>query len=226
MDINNYFDKIVCINLKRRPDRWAESEKQFMKHNLKVLRIDAVDGNPMNWKPANGCFNGKLSSFTGNMGCIASHLNVYKMAKQNNWKNVLIIEDDCDFTDNLNEIFQTSIKTLPEDWDLLYFGGTHKTKNGKFIPEEFNQYFVKAKRILTTSCYAIKNTIYDIAINKILEKEPMFEMPIDGYLATRVQPLCKTYAYHPAIAWQRPGHSDIQNAFRDYTHLRKNNIKD
>jgi glycosyl transferase family 25 len=222
MDINSYFDKIVCINLKRRHDRWEESKKEFEKHGINVLRIDAVDGNPMGWTKGSK-FPGRHD---GALGCIASHVNVYKMAKENGWKNVLIIEDDCEFIDNLNEKFKSSIKTLPEDWDMLYFGGTHKTKNGKFIPDDFNQHFVKAKRILTTSCYAVNNTMYDIILNKVLEREPTFETTIDGYLAVYIQPICKTYAYHPPIAWQRASHSDVQNDFRDYSHLRKNNIRD
>ena len=27
--LNDYFDKIVCINLDRRPDRWEESQKNL-----------------------------------------------------------------------------------------------------------------------------------------------------------------------------------------------------
>lgn len=221
MNINNYFDKIVCINLKRRPDRWSEMEIQFKKHGLNVLRIDAVDGNPMGWKTKS--FAGKMSAFDGTMGCIASHVNIYKMAKQNNWKNVLVIEDDCDFIDNLNQLFNESIKTLPEDWDLLYFGGIHETRNGKFIPENFNQYFVKSKRIITTTCYAIKNTVYDLALNTILENEPYFHTAIDGYLGAYIQPKCITYAYHPPVAWQRASYSDIQKGDRDYSNMMKNN---
>ena len=221
--INNYFDKIICINLKRRHDRWSEMEKQFAKHNINVIRFDAIDGNPMGWKTNE--FDGKMNSFEGAMGCIASHVNIYKMAKKNNWKKILIIEDDCDFIDNLNEVFNKSINTLPENWDLLYFGGTHKTLNGKLIPEKFNEHFVKAKRIITTSCYAVKNTVYDLILDTVLKNEPFFQCPIDTYLAAYVQPKCNTYSYHPPIAWQRPSFSDIQNAHRDYSHMKNNNIR-
>lgn len=223
MSINTYFDKIVCINLKRRPDRWSEMEVQFKKHNLDVIRIEAVDGNPMNWKPYEGCFEGKMQSFIGNMGCIASHINVYKMAKENKWKSVLIIEDDCDFIEDLNSKFEKSIKTLPEDWDLLYFGGIHETRNGQFVPIKHNQYFVKAKRIITTTCYAIKENMYDTVINTILEKEPYMATAIDGYLGAYIQPKCTTYAYHPPVAWQRASFSDIQQGDRDYSNMMKNN---
>jgi GR25 family glycosyltransferase involved in LPS biosynthesis len=223
MSINDYFDKIICINLKRRPDRWAEMEIQLKKHNIRAIRFEAVDGNPMKWKPYKGCFEGKMQSFPGNMGCIASHVNIYKMAKENKWKRVLIIEDDCDFIDNLNEIFNNSINSLPGDWDLLYFGGVHETRGGVFVPEKIDEHFVKAKRIITTTCYAIKETAYDLAIKTILKDEPYFYTAIDGYLGAYIQPNCVTYSYHPPVAWQRASYSDIQKGDRDYSNMMKNN---
>ena len=221
MKLNNFFDKIICINLARRTDRWKEMQEQFKKHNLDVLRFNAVDGNPMKWKSDH--FGGKQNSFNGAMGCIASHVNIYSLAKQNNWKNILILEDDCDFIDNLNEIFEKSIETLPKKWDLLYLGGVHETRNGQFEPEKFNEYFVRAKRIITTSCYAVNCTAYDLILNTVLEKMPYFDCPIDTYLGAYIQPKLKTYAYHPPLAWQRASYSDVQNGHRDYSNMMKHN---
>ena len=221
MTLNDYFDQIICINLNRRPDRWEESQRQFSKHKIKVTRHEAVDGNPMGWKTRS--FQGKEKSIPGALGCIASHVAIYELAKKNGWKNVLIIEDDCDFIGNLNEIFEKSITTLPDDWGLLYFGGVHETRGGKFIPEKFNDYLVEAKRIITTTCYAVNHTAYDIILDTILKDKPYFDCPIDTYLGAYIQPNIKTYAYHPPIAWQRASHSDIQNDYRDYSNMMKNN---
>ena len=220
MTLNNYFDKIICINLDRRPDRWAEMQIQFSKNNIEAMRFSAIDGNPMGWKSDN--FEGKQISFEGAMGCIASHVAIYKMAKANNWKNVLIIEDDCDFIDDLTIKFNNSIKTLHDDWDLLYFGGVHETRGGKFKPEKFNKYFVKAKRIITTTCYAVNHSCYDLILDTVTKKEPYFDCPIDTYLGAYIQPNLTTYAYHPPIAWQRASFSDIQHGHRDYSHMMKN----
>jgi GR25 family glycosyltransferase involved in LPS biosynthesis len=221
MKINEFFDKVICINLAKRTDRWSEMTDQFNKHNIKATRFNAVNGNPMGWKY--NSYAGRESSFEGAMGCLASHLEVYSLAKQNGWKNVLIIEDDCDFIENLNEIFEESIDTLPKDWDLLYFGGVHETRGGKFVPEKFNKFFVRAKRIITTTCYAVNSTAYDFVLDTILKDKPYFDNPIDAYLGAYIQPHLNTYAYHPPIAWQRASHSDIQNAHRDYSIMMKNN---
>jgi len=226
MDLNTYFDKIICINLDRRKDRWNHSSKQFRKIGLKVERYSAIDGNPMEWdhvRNKNNPLGSKDTVFKGVAGCMASHVNIWKMAKENNWKNVLIIEDDCDFIPELQNIFNERIKQVPSDWDLLYLGGIHETRGGVYKPEKISQHLVKAKRMITTTCYAIKNTCYDLAINTVLADEPWFHTAVDGYLGAYIQSQCNTYAFHPPLAWQRACFSDIVNGHRDYSVMMKNN---
>lgn len=222
--LNTYFDKIYCINLDRRRDRWKEIEVFLNANNIKVERYSAVDGNSMGWDDSK-LASGKLQSFHGIAGCVASHLNIYKLAKENNYKRVLIIEDDSDFIDNFNNLFKNLIDEVPIDWDLLYFGSIHETHNVNY-PVKLTENVVKAKRIITTTCYAIKDTIYDLLINTISSDLPYIYKPIDIYLADDIQPKCNVYAFHPAVAWQRASYSDIQNGNRDYSDLmRFKNIK-
>ena len=217
--LQGYFDKIYCINLSRRTDRWQEMLVICKKENIELERFEAVDGNPMNW--SDNRYPLRLSSFPGAMGCLASHLNVYKDAKLNNYEKVLIIEDDCDFTENINSIFSENINRLPEDWDLFYFGGMHNTRGGKFYPETITDSIVKAKEIMTTTCYAVRHTVFDLLINTLEKELPEPYTPIDGYLCLEIQPKCNTYAFHPPIAWQRASHSDVQNGFRNYSNIMK-----
>ena len=227
--INSYFDKIICINLKHRADRWKEVSRQCQRADIAVERYDAIENNPMGWVhiPGKDKMNHiKPESWPGAAGCMASHINVWKLAKANNWKNVLIIEDDCDFVDNLQNIFNQQIKQVPNDWDLLYLGGIHETRGGQYIPDNIAPNVLGCKRLITTTCYAIKDTCYDLVINTILENEPKFYTAVDTYLASRVQPLINSYAFHPPMAWQRRSFSNVQNGNRDYsTMMREDNIK-
>ena len=77
--------------------------------------------------------------------------------------------------------------------------------------------------MITTTCYAIKDTCYDLAINTVLADEPWFHTAVDGYLGAYVQSQCNTYAFHPPLAWQRPSFSDIVKDHRDYSDMMKNN---
>ncbi len=226
MKINNYFDKIICINLNRRSDRWNQVQQQFRKAGIVAERFAAIDGNPMKWshvrnkdKPPGA----KDNKFRGVAGCMASHVNIWKMAKEKGWKNVLIVEDDCDFVHELQQRFTERIGQVPIDWDLLYLGGIHETRGGVYIPEKISPHIVRAKRMITTTCYAIKDTCYDLAIDTVLEQEPWFHTAVDGYLGAYVQSKCNTYAFQPPLAWQRASFSDIVNDHRDYSHMMKNN---
>jgi len=226
MRLNNYFDKIICINLDRRSDRWMEVQQQFKKAGISVERYSAIDGNPMSWNHVRNKANPLGTEdikFRGVAGCMASHVNIWKMAKEKGWKNVLIVEDDCDFVHEVQERFTERINQVPLNWDLLYLGGIHETRGGLYIPDKISQHIVKAKRMITTTCYAIKDTCYDLAINTVLADEPWFHTAVDGYLGAYVQSECNTYAFQPPLAWQRASFSDIVNDHRDYSHMMKNN---
>ena len=224
--INDYFDKIICINLDKRTDRWTESLEQFKKAGIEVERFSAVYGNPRKWVHVKDRTAGKdpsdinyikPESFGGVAGCIASHTDIWKLAKEKGWKNVLIIEDDCDFIDNITTVIHEKMKEVPNDWDLLYFGGVHETRGGRFIPKKITENVVKCARMITTTCYAINTNIVDMALDIVFKEEPWFHTAIDGYLGAYIQPKCNAYAFHPPIAWQRGSHSDIQDGFRDYS---------
>ena len=46
--MSDFFDKIYCINLDRRPDRWERVSKQFNELSLDVERFPAYNGNSLN----------------------------------------------------------------------------------------------------------------------------------------------------------------------------------
>jgi GR25 family glycosyltransferase involved in LPS biosynthesis len=223
--INDYFDKLICINLDKRTDRLKESQKQWRANNLIVERMSAIEGNPMGWKHVTerdaGINTIKKSSWNGAAGCMVSHVNIWKRAKAEGWKNVLIIEDDCDFVPELHDKFSKLIKEVPNDWDMLYFGGIHEERGGRFVPTKVTENIVKCARMITTTCYAINESCYDLALESVLAEEPWFFTAVDGYLAAVVQPKCNAYAFNPPLAWQRGSHSDIQDDFRDYSSIMK-----
>ena len=76
--MKDYFDKIYCINLKHRKDRWQESLIEFDRLNIThdVERFEAIESKP------------------GIVGCTASHYKIVQDAKIKGYKNILILEDD------------------------------------------------------------------------------------------------------------------------------------
>lgn len=209
MKLFDRFDKVYCINLKRRPERLKEFQNEVVKHNLGNFEVfEAVDGNSIKTLRSDKL---KLSE----QGLIESNLKIIKDCIKNNFKNVLILEDDCIFDEqvkNLDKYFEK----LPENWDMLYMGGNHNTHMGIKPPIVINDKICKLHHTYSTHFVAIKNTLFD-------ELEFLLSVtndPLD-VTYTNLQKNKKVYSFYPAIVKQRVGYSDIQNGVRDYNWLIK-----
>ena len=203
MGINKYFDKIYCVNLDRRPNRWEEGKSEIDKHGLTVERFSAIDGNPNSIKTNPGVTD-------GDVGCTLSHYNIILEAKSNNLDKVLVLEDDVVFNDNLNSLFDEYINQVPDDWDMIYFGGNHV---GGLT--QINEHVSKVKHTYTTHAYAIKKTVFD----HVIQLHGQGKKQVDVYYAD-IQKIFNCYVFRPHLAWQRDGFSDIQNAYTKYPFLR------
>lgn len=200
--MNEYFDKIYCINLERRPDRKEQAQTRFDAIGLSVQFIKAVDGKTL--QPVNGIN-------TGELGCILSHVSIYKDAETKGYKRILILEDDCVFEYNINDLFNEYIKEVPKDWGLLYFGGSHLK-----IPLPVNDKVHRLIHTYTTHCYAV-----NFEVVKGLSEMIGNNLQIDVTLA-HLQMKYPSYGFKPNLAWQLDGYSDITEQQTNYYFLKGN----
>lgn len=102
-----FIDKVVYINLDHRQDRRDIMAKFFQEGRIpqdKIIRLSAI-------KQGKG------------VGCLKSHTQALQMAKGNNWKNVLILEDDLQWL-NLDTQYSAleDLTKLPK-WDVIQLVG-------------------------------------------------------------------------------------------------------
>jgi glycosyl transferase family 25 len=105
-------EKIIYINLEYRKDR-----KEQIEHELEIMslkqnseRFDAIKGNP------------------GGIGCGLSHIEILKLAKERNYKNILILEDDFQFIVS-KEDFEEQLCLFFEnvkEYDICMLGYNHQ----------------------------------------------------------------------------------------------------
>ncbi len=205
--MNKYFDKAYCINLNKRIDRWNKAQQEFNKYNLVVERFPAIEGNIQNLE---------TEILPGNIGCVNSHLNIIKNARKNNYKSVAVFEDDVEFKEDVLEKFEEYYKQLPENWDMIYFGGNHNDREGENTLIKISDNIYKVTKTYTTHAYIIKNTVYDEVI-KLFSK---YEHEVD-VLYSELQLKFNCYVFRPHLAWQRADFSDIMNTYADYTSILK-----
>ena len=217
MKLNEYFDKIYCINLDRRTDRWEECQKIFSKHNLKVERFSATDGSKENYNLG--------YPYDSELAGAISHTKVIEKARELNLKNVLILEDDVNFLDDLENLFTKFINNIPNDWDGILFGGNHV---GGY--KHLNEHVVKVNRSYALHAYGLKSESFEFIINYMNNKikntinkgkENIKTSVAADFFMADLQVINNWYCFRPHLAWQRTGFSDIQNTIIDYDFLRK-----
>lgn len=208
--LNKYFKNIYCINLEHRKDRWDKVSEEFKKFGIEnVNKFNAVDGNKLDYSLMT--YNPLL--LKGEIGVLFSHIKLIKMAKEQNLENILILEDDVCFTNELNRL-DFYMEQVPENWDLLYLGANHMMSD-RLIQIKPN--IVKLNHSFGLQCVAVKNTIYD----RILELSLKLGKQVDVYY-TDIQKESNVYCLHPNIALQEQGFSDIQNKNVNYDNFFKN----
>jgi hypothetical protein len=177
-DINKYFDKIYCINLDKEENKWNRISKIFKDNSIIVERFSAVDGglindeefnklskkyNPRELKTEKASFIGLIEN-KNSLACLLSHLEVIKLARENNHKRILIFEDDVIFCKD----FKQQIKKIQNlDWRLLYLGASQFNWIGI---DDIDKPTYQCKNTLGTFAYAIDSSIYDEVIELLETK--------------------------------------------------------
>lgn len=208
------FDQVRIINLVDRPDRRGEM----------VDQLERLGGMPANA----AFFDAQRPSDPGGFpnlgarGCFESHLSILRSARAAGAQNLLILEDDFDFTrsglQRAGEIF-AALGT--SDWSFFY--GAHP------LPGEGRSGLAAVPpqvRVETTSCVATNGTALTALIEfleGILTRpagSPDFgPMHVDGAYSVfrRLNPQYATFAAFPPLGRQRSSPSDItpSNALLD-----------
>jgi hypothetical protein len=119
--MNVPIERVVCINLKRRPDRWVSLQDDLRRGGwcfAPPQRFEAicgdVTGHPAWFRAGNGAW-----------GCLISHARVFEEAMHDESEAVCILEDDAVLAGNFRVLAPQFIEAVPEDWDIIYLGGQH-----------------------------------------------------------------------------------------------------
>jgi len=214
----NYFDKIFCINLDSRPDRWELAQSEFKKLGIldRVERVTAITTDELPYDPRPRK-NRSGSDLLGHFACASSHNKCTKLAMQYNAKNYLVFEDDFYFKDYDDDYLNTCINELPLDWRLFSFGYNDWSQNRI---ESYSTTLNKMYGFGLTHAYAINGNIFENLNNEFEKRVIRSETRrkrwwkrIDYFLgnATNYQ-----YGVKDMFAFQRPGFSDISEKIKNH----------
>jgi glycosyl transferase family 25 len=195
--MSSNIDKIFYINLEKRTDRREEVEKELTDYGLidKAERYEAI-----------------YTPHSGIVGCGYSHLNVLKLAKECNYKNVLILEDDFMFIvpkEEFEESLQAFFETTPT-YDVCMI--SYIVQKGEEIPN--NTIIGKVIDGQTASGYIVSNHYLDVLIQLYEWAIPLLDQTnehwnyANDHVWKRLQPNDKWYYMLKRLGKQRDGYSD------------------
>lgn len=128
--LDKILNNIFCINLERSKERLKKIKEKARNENININFYKAVDGNKLkNTDIKKLCTDNYYkeimrNSKYGNIGCYLSHLNLWKKINNENIDYALIIEDDIVFCKNFKNELLKSLKTIPNNWDIIFLGLT------------------------------------------------------------------------------------------------------
>lgn len=201
MNLNDYFEKIICINRDIRQDRWAHFTHQCDRYGFSSDRFRAHEGTMPD------------GSFNGNLGCTASHRGVLELIAHHGWERTLIFEDDVEVVEPgrygdhakgrlpFQQQWEQIVPEIPDDWDMLYLGGHY----GSPPISRVSPHIIRIASMLTTSSYAVSRKFaYEVA--------PHIHSggPIDSRYSEFMR-FYKCYCVQPRLFVQYTNVSDLQH---------------
>jgi len=154
------FDRVVCISLDKRQDRWKEFVGR-LPEDLPFGPIEkcvAIDGKkcpgPSWWKQGNPAW-----------GCYRSHTRLIEECLNQDVNSILLLEDDAIFCDGFAEKFKTFIEHVPNDWGMLYLGGQHFFMRAH-PPKRVNEWVYRPYNVNRTHAFALRGaTMRDVYVH-------------------------------------------------------------
>lgn len=198
------FPERICLNLDRRPERWARMQSRIAAAGLgPIRRVAAIDGArvpiPAHWPETRGAY-----------GCLQSHLAAVRAAQAAGHPQLLILEDDVLLDEDFHEKFRHGLRSLPADWDMLFFGCLHHD-----APVPVGPGVARLRGSFSTFMYAIRQSAYAAFIR--LNDRARKAVDTNN---TILQRLLKCYCFLPHLAWVDESYSDAQEGHLSHWYIR------
>ena len=209
MKLNELFEQVKIINLPERGDRRREMNLQLRRIGLRAEYFPAVRVSEAGSWPGIGA-----------RGCFQSHYRILQQAIHQGARNVLILEDDLDFSPMLAGLESELVERIQKaDWDLLYLGHVEQVAGDG--PVELLPW---SEPLMTAHFYAVSGRVLPRLVEflELVQSRPAGHplggpQHFDGALSMfRAQnPDVRTLIASPNLGSQRSSRSDISAAWYD-----------
>jgi glycosyl transferase, family 25 len=203
---------IIVISLERAKDRREKIVQQLNALKLDAIIMDAVDGQQLSKEQLNRVINNPIGWRSGEtfkpgeLGCLMSTIKAIKLAKENNFEYVIMLDDDVVLSEDFEKGIKFLFRILPIDWEHIFLSGhTYMAAAPVFQPSLVPATF----KVSGSYAYILKNIAYDKVINEMSQMEIPVDDVIEGMIL-REQKL-RSYIFFPFLVYPRLEYSYIWN---------------
>lgn len=173
------FDKVYCIcmaDMPHKQERLLQQLKYFYP-SLEPIVFEAISSRHLK---------------NHHIGCALSHRAVIQEAKNNNYKNILVFEEDAQLHKNFAVLLNKNFEELKKiNWDIFYLGACCGNRHFEKVKE-----CETLEEITASTCthgLVYNNTIYDYILDNVpdnfkqMKKWTEINVAIDQWLARYIQ---------------------------------------
>lgn len=204
MIMTNYVDNVYLINMDKDYHRLTKVTKETEKVGIKFERFPGVKVSDLSQNILDKYIPEEIQKYgtSGMIGCGLSHLFIWQNAVKNNYRNILVLEDDVHFTDDFTQYLQNVCEEIPNDYDILYLHGDNPQHDSRF------KYIYKPTFPLLTHAMIISNQ----GLKKLLDIITEIDDHIDWKIARNAKQL-NIYASNKQIVnqlWDDSNNSNLK----------------
>ena len=201
-----WFDRVACISLDRRPDRWESFAQSIDRSDWPFRmpeRFSAIDGAecdvPPGWQAGPGAW-----------GCRESHLALMRDTIESGVSSILILEDDAEPVQDFRKAIVDFQQALPDNWQCLFLGGEHSTR-----PEKVTETAWRCTATTRTHCFGLREPFLSSFYTFLSDPETLRQNK-SGHIDHAIRDFMQhgrhaIYCPNPWLIAQAAGHSDIFN---------------
>ena len=215
---NKIVDKVYVINLEKDSERLETISSSLNKQNIEFKRFNGILGSTVSndSRVTKAC-----NSFCtdGMKGCALSHRSVWENMIENDYKHVMILEDDAHIKPSFDTDIQFLWDSVPEDFDILYLGSHFYCGDSSTYNKITTAAFSKNVKEVTSRVYQVEGCggfhayiISQSCAKKFIEEKIAFHIDIEVMKYIKNSSL-KAYAYQPVLITSGNNLSNLSSTY-------------
>ncbi len=176
-------DGIVLINLDRHADRWERFRREVGSRlpSGRLHRLSAVEGVGLPGFGVPPWFTDRTGArarfWGGTAGCALSHRRALELAREKQWRHVLILEDDAtmgELTAAYGRVLSRALQQLRGPY-MLYLGYNRPRPYGRCLGADDGVSLWKIQGVLATHAYLVPAELYDLLLERLPREANVWE---------------------------------------------------